>query len=136
MIPTVTVLPYNYPGYHINLDNTTEDKVFLLSVPEANKYFSSDEARQCGSTRYANRADNYKGGNSWWLRLPDGWQQYAAFVRAAGGVDLQGYSVEETCGVRPALWITLDSGDSDKTPLEQPGRSRSFLDKILNRRQK
>ena len=32
--------------YSTNLAKVTQDQVFLLSIPKANKYFSSDSARQ------------------------------------------------------------------------------------------
>ena len=48
----------------------TEDRVFLLSYAEACGYFSSDSARQCQGTKYAEAngafmIDRYCG---WWLR--------------------------------------------------------------------
>ena len=39
--------------YSTNLAKATQDQVFLLSIPEANKYISSDSAKQCDSTSYA-----------------------------------------------------------------------------------
>ena len=53
MIPTVTVSADKNPGYSTNPGKATQDQVFLLSVPDANKYFSSDSARQCKPTDYA-----------------------------------------------------------------------------------
>ena len=48
--------------------NNTEDKIFLLSVEEAEKYFSSEYERDCWPTDYA-KANNVfvgYGGNAWW----------------------------------------------------------------------
>ena len=41
------------PKYSTNPGNATKDKVFLLSIVEANKYFKRDDARRCASTDYA-----------------------------------------------------------------------------------
>lgn len=53
MIPTVTVSADKNPDYSTDPGNATQDKVFLLSITEANQYFTSDEARKCGTTEYA-----------------------------------------------------------------------------------
>lgn len=47
MIPTVTVSADKNPDYSTNPGNATQDQVFLLSITEVNKHFSSDGARQC-----------------------------------------------------------------------------------------
>lgn len=57
------------PEYSTNPGNATTDKVFLLSITEAEKYFSYDYARQCKPTKYviANGGDvNSDNGNCWW----------------------------------------------------------------------
>ena len=53
MIPTVTVTADKYPDYETDPGNDTQDKVFLLSIEEAAKYFDSDTARECEVTEYA-----------------------------------------------------------------------------------
>ena len=95
------------------------DKVFLLSIDEVNRYFGSDEARMCVPTAYAiaNGAwtsDTYTKGDAatcyWWLRSPGYMQYNAAGVISAGSVSYMGSSVRsDRDGVRPALWINLDS---------------------------
>ena len=73
MIPTVTVSADKNPDYSTNPGNATQDQVFLLSITEVNKYFSSDSARQCKPTDYAvaNGAWESDSGNCWWwLRSP------------------------------------------------------------------
>lgn len=102
------------PEYSTNPGNATKDKVFLLSITEVEKYFSSDGARQCKHTDYAvaNRAHvNSDNGNcSWWLRSPGNYQNYAADVSRDGSVRYGGFNVDiDFYGVRPALWINLDS---------------------------
>lgn len=102
------------PTYRTNPGNATTDKVFLLSITEAEKYFSFDGARQCEPTEYAvaNGADvDSDNGNCWWwLRSPGYFQDRAAPVRSDGSVECRGFLVysDDVC-VRPALWINLDS---------------------------
>lgn len=117
MIPTVTVSADSNLKYNTNPGNTTKDKVFLLSIVEAEKYFTSDEARMCIPTEYVisnvSTSDEYtKDGKAtcWWrLRSPGAIQYYAAKVDFDGDVDEFGIDVDyDIGGVRPALWITID----------------------------
>ena len=113
MIPTVTVSADNNPDYSTNPGNATQDQVFLLSITEANKYFSSDNARQCKPTDYAvaNGAWESDNGNCWWwLRSPGVNQDRAALVSNDCGVSEDRYGVSyDNRAVRPALWIDLNS---------------------------
>lgn len=115
MIPTVNVAADKNPDYITDPGNATQDKVFLLSITEANQYFTSDEARKCAPTDYAiaqgaYTSDIYKAGGRgtcwWWLRSPCDTQYMAAFVNCLGVVYGYSYSVGVDYGaVRPALWI-------------------------------
>ena len=119
MIPTVTVSADKNPGYSTDPGNATQDKVFLLSITEANQYFTSDGARKCAPTDYAiaqgaYTSDNYKAGGRatcwWWLRSPGYVQDDAALADDDGDVVEYGGRVSsDHRAVRPALWITLDS---------------------------
>ena len=94
------------PEYDTDPGNATTDKVFLLSIDEVNKYFSSESA-DCN--------------RDWWLRTPGDDQNEAAFVGDDGAVYYDGvsyhgfvyqleYSVDhDGIGVRPALWVNLDA---------------------------
>lgn len=93
--------------------NNTEDKIFLLSIEEAEKYFNSEKQRMCKPTKYAvnNGAenDNYNGVCWWWLRSPCCNQKNAVGVNFFGGVfygvhDVHNYS---RIAVRVALWVNL-----------------------------
>lgn len=79
--------------------NGTTDKVFCLSIEEANKCFSSD----------ADRIAKYGGKSSlWWLRSPGHSAEYAAYVTDDGDVDQWGFYVDNAYqGVRPAVWVKL-----------------------------
>ena len=117
MIPTVKVSADKNPDNRTNPGNSTNDQIFLLSVPEVKRYFSSDEARKCVPTAYAiaqgayTSANNSVGGKAtclWWLRSPGYDSDIAANVNYAGSVYLPGYYIScVTYAVRPAMWIDL-----------------------------
>jgi hypothetical protein len=80
----------------------TEDRVFLLSIDEAERYFSGSDdrvAEHLGEDRAL----------PWWLRSPGADGHRAAVVIVVGGVRVDGYSVYCGGGVRPALWLNLQS---------------------------
>lgn len=111
-IPTVTVPADKNPSYDTNSGSATQDKVFLLSANEANRYFASNVARKCGPTEYAlaNGADvNSNNGNCWWwLRTAGEYQNNAACVDTVGDVLDYGTCVDiDDIAVRPAMWITI-----------------------------
>ncbi len=112
-IATTTVTADKNPKYAINPGRNTEDKVFLLSTNEAEKYFTSDGKRQCAGTAYAYAQGAYKGDNGncwWWLRSPGSRTRDAADVDTGGAVYYLGSNVSNSSdAVRPALWIDLES---------------------------
>lgn len=96
----------------------TSDKVFCLSIDEVNEYFIDDEHRVAIPTEYAKRkasADYMKyfmsgEGGRWWLRSPGGSGRDAAYVDGSGWVCDYGYFVNlDPVGIRPALWLNLES---------------------------
>ena len=111
MIVRSTVSADTNPQYSTNPGNATNDKVFLLSIKEAEKYFSTDSARRCQGTAYCYAQGAYKVNNGnclWWLRSPGCSQDYAAYVLYDGDVYVFGYYVDiDGSAVRPALWIDL-----------------------------
>lgn len=125
MIPMVSVSADGNPDFDTDPGNATQDKVFLLSIAEANKYFDSDEARKCVPTAYAEANGaytgdgiiHYKDGSAtcfWWLRSPGDAHNRAAIIYSDGdsesaGDIVSGAIVEyDKCGVRPAIWISLE----------------------------
>ncbi len=119
VIPTVTVNADRNPDYSTSPGNSTTDRVFLLSITEAKQYFISDEARKCAPTAYAIAhgayvSSTYKvDGNGtclWWLRSPGHNSYHAPNVDIDGSVLTHGFLVNyDNYGVRPALWIDLES---------------------------
>ena len=97
--------------------NSTEDRVFCLSIAEAESLFKDDESRRCVPTPYALGKGCYKSnwyfinGRAccwWWLRSPGRDQGDAALVDAGGALYLYGHDVGLDNGaVRPALWVNL-----------------------------
>ena len=113
MIISSPVSADNNPRYRTSPGNNTTDKVFLLSINEVEKYFSSVSAQQCQGTAYCYAQGAYKANNGncrWWLRSPGRSSYYAAFVNIGGSVNYDGSLVDFAYfGVRPALWINLGS---------------------------
>ena len=122
-IITSVVTADENPFHKLSQGNDTMDKVFVLSVIEANKYFSSNSERLCQGTAYchAHRAPKSKdtGNCWWWLRTLN-----SAFVAAvvddevpieAGAADNDKNNSSSggdyvTCmeaSVRPSVWIDL-----------------------------
>lgn len=87
--------------YRIKAGKGTQDRIFLLSLEEANLYFTNDAAR------VARVPD---GGRAawWWLRSPGFEGFLAAVVAADGGLGYAGSGVNYyDRGVRPAMWVTM-----------------------------
>ena len=119
MIQTTEVSADKNPDYSTDQGNATKDKIFLLSINEANEYFASDEARMCVPTAYAKAngawiTGDYKADGEatcrWWLRSPGDYQDFAAIVCCDGVVCAGGiYCSSGLDCVRPAMWIDLDA---------------------------
>lgn len=105
----------------INNDNTvyitengtnTVDRVFLLSIYEANTYFKNDEDRILYPTELAVSQGVYvaeNGGCWWWLRSPGSMNSYAADVDYGGDIDSYGSDKYEGINaIRPAMWVSID----------------------------
>ncbi len=118
--------------------NDTYDKIFLLSIEEAYKYFGgSDDIRKhdivtdvdynlFSDSHNFDRQAKYRGDFAfWWLRSPgsqcdsgafdfdDNDTGYATFISDSGcigidGLDLYGFMDVGGVGVRPALWLKIE----------------------------
>jgi len=86
-----------------NVGKDTNDRVFLLSVKEAVRYFRNNE------DKVAMYNDDHIW---WWLRSQYRHDDQAAFVDLYGNIGqsgYHGYPVWYSRGVRPAMWLNLDS---------------------------
>ena len=101
----------------LDIDGAGEsDKVFCLSVEEAEKYFQNDSERKAKATDYAKSkvgedALTYfiyekTGTARWWLRSQATDSGTAATIGGAGWINYEGIYVNNlSVGVRPALWM-------------------------------
>lgn len=89
----------------------TLDKVFLLSIDQANSLFKTDEERKAEATAYAIAQGAYKDTDDaftwWWLRSPGYNSKSAANVNSEGSVyPYGGFEVNYTGeAIRPVMWI-------------------------------
>ncbi|MBR2572633.1 MAG: hypothetical protein IKE30_11020, partial [Clostridia bacterium] len=106
------------PMYGTSGGNATTDKVFVLSIDEAERCFDSNGARACHPTAYAKarRAQVHEDKDTgwWWLRSPGRDSRRAASVLAVGSVFSDGnYVMADNYNVvRPVICLELtpDSG--------------------------
>ena len=97
--------------YGISAGPDTEDRVFLLSLEEAEDCFSDPVSRVRTATPYAKHCGAYtyaKDSCFWWLRSPGADQSYAACVPNDGTLFFNGNVVtfDKYC-VCPALWLDI-----------------------------
>lgn len=119
MIPTVTVYDEENQ-YGTDIGNPTEDKVFLLSVTEAYKYFGTKTERKCIVTQHAisNGVHAHDDGTcTWMLRTPGAKQNLVACAGGEVNEYGRGFGIQYSKwnlgdydrAVRPAMWIDLSS---------------------------
>lgn len=115
-IPVVTVHSDINPLFDTKGGKSTKDKVFCLSIKEANKYFKNKEDRICEPTAYLKANYNFFHSNSqWWLRTPGADYDKASYVSYTGDIDELGREVcrfdfdkyNDFVCVRPAIWIDI-----------------------------
>ena len=126
-IITSVVTADENPFHKLSQGNDTMDKVFILSVIEANKYFSSSNERKCQGTEFchAHGAPKSKDtGNCWWWLRSLNSPHIAAVVDDEGPIEAAATFNDEnntqsggdyvTCAeasVRPSVWIDLEIND-------------------------
>lgn len=116
-----------YSKWSTSGGNNTEDKVFLLSYAEANKYFGvtydniSNTKSRVAPTAYAiahgtwtsssNKTADGTDAGWWWLRSPGNYQDFAAVVDTDGS--LRNITANYVSGsVCPALWVNIEALDA------------------------
>ena len=110
-------------------ENSSQDRIFLLSYDEAHKYFGVEKYSVAGSnqnqdaritlTAYAKArgawiSSRYLTADGeptvwWWLRLPGDRQNIAGRVDYSGSYR-RGSADDDSGVVRPAFWLNLESG--------------------------
>ena len=118
-IADTTVVNDDNPTHGTEGGNNTTDKIFLLSIAEANNgsYFANDNSRIATNTAYVaggGKIGGYVNGvgkaDYWWLRSPGKYDDLAADVTHKGGVFSYGLNVYgENLAVRPAFNLDLNS---------------------------
>ncbi|MBQ6505012.1 MAG: hypothetical protein IJI57_13975 [Flexilinea sp.] len=100
---------YGTPG-----GSQTQDRIFLLSIDEANRYFTSSGYRVTRPTASAQQKYDSSFGldsSAWLLRSPGAMENTSAFVNGDGSVNYEG-SYQNLSGipteyaVRPAFWMS------------------------------
>ena len=96
----------NSRQYDTRGGNNTRDRVFCLSLAEAEQYFENDSERRCRPTAQAKAHGAYVSAGCcyWWLRSPGDYQHSASYVYTGGALLPIGDYVHCDYGaVRPAL---------------------------------
>lgn len=110
-IVLTTLEAVDNPKRNTDAGNETQDKIFLLSIDEAEHYFKSDEDRRCQPTPYAISKDLDMGSETsyWMLRTPGFLQTFVANVHTRGDINTNGHDVDyDDIAMRPAMWITVE----------------------------
>ncbi|HNW87246.1 MAG TPA: DUF6273 domain-containing protein [Candidatus Limiplasma sp.] len=90
----------------------TNDKIFLLSIMQAETLFRDSPDRQAQPTFYARagRGGTDMSGNAvWWLRSPGSTNSEAAVVGTSGMIITNGCYIWGSYAIRPAFWLDLAS---------------------------
>lgn len=83
--------------YDQSSGKNTSDRIFLLSIDEAKKYFPSDEARICKNKDGSAKA--------WCLRTQGNTNFRISLVASEGSINTFGNDEEDDYGIRPAMWV-------------------------------
>ena len=126
------------------------DRVFVLSVEEAQQYFSNDQQRTAvasnaalagvGAARNGSaQSDPTTGNTYWWLRTPGMFSYSTAYVNYTGSIRLDGVEspTGALVGVRPCMWvnaaalgITGTSGSSAAPSGANVEQISAFVDRL------
>lgn len=121
------VINTDNPEHGTDAGKDTEDKVFLLSYNEVNRFFPTRDDRLLRPTAYAIEQSVWfnqaKETTWWWLRTPGVHPQTAMFVRDDGDFSVAGGRVDSPKGaIRPAIWVRISGADSSGSDISiQPG---------------
>ncbi|MBR5349273.1 MAG: hypothetical protein IK125_08585 [Lachnospiraceae bacterium] len=89
--------------------NDTTDRIFLLSILEAERYFASDSERACLATEYCHARGSFRDADGycwWWLRTPGTDRYRASYINHEGMVRNAGHVHDALYSLRPAMWLS------------------------------
>lgn len=118
-ISTTTLPAESNSLYETPTGDETEDKIFLLSISEAEKYFPTTEKRLASPTEYAVEQGVYESNKlysgihscCWLLRTPGSDNTQVAYVNYDGAIHNSGASVNTRGATfRPVMWVESVSG--------------------------
>ena len=123
---------FDNPEWMTSGGNDTYDRLYLLSIDEAEDYFATNDERMAAPTENAyNNAKAVLAGDDyivlWWLRSPGNHRDTVAIVGNYGEINYKGILVDGgydgVCGVRPALWVSKadlpETVEAEPTPEDQ-----------------
>lgn len=104
-ILTTTVYNDENPDYGTYSGSDTTDKIFLLSVDEAELYLSQNQ-RNAKPTRYIKDKGGWNTDTCWWwLRTAGDSNKKAVYVDEFGNIGYKGNYINDEICVRPAMYI-------------------------------
>lgn len=89
--------------------NDTTDRIFLLSILEEERYFTSSSERKCLATEYSFARGSFRSADGycwWWLRTPGTDRYRASYVNHEGIVRDAGHVHDDLYSLRPAMWLS------------------------------
>lgn len=101
-----------------SLITENNDKVSLLSVADAKKYYEYDSWRASTATEYAvSKGARVENGCCWWWLLDKGTSDnFASYVHFDGTVRENGFAVDyDLVAVRPIIWVSADAENETST---------------------
>ena len=109
MIIFSSVASEHNPRYPSSPGKDTIDQVFILSYKEANNYLYSARSGLLTEHMQQRTANGKLFANRWWLRTQGIINTRAIVVDEDGSIDAAGIIINEPGGVRPAMWIDLNT---------------------------
>ena len=109
-LANVSVTADRNPDYSTPPGEDSEDMVFLLSITQAKRYFSSKADRAAVATPYAKERGVYLEGDNcwWWTRTPGYTDGAVALIDNDGTINTYGCgALSDRGGVRPAIVLNL-----------------------------
>lgn len=89
--------------------NDTTDRIFLLSILEEERYFTTPTESLCLATDYCHARGSFRDADGycwWWLRTPGTDRYRASYVNHEGIVRDAGHVHDDLYSLRPAMWLS------------------------------